>query len=412
MENYVVAGKLSLKNDDGPLAGLRVIDHTSVVVGPVSTRILADYGADVIKVESPSGDLLRSMADGGRNAKMSPKFMNFNSNKKSICLNLKSPKGRKILIKLLKDADIYVSNVRPASLKKLGLDYRSIKKINPMLIYCSIVGFGSKGRYSNRPAYDPIIQSLSGIAATNERATKKPRFVPMVMTDHITGLIASQAIGFALYRREKKNIGEFIEVPMFENMAAFTMAEHMGGELFDPPTGPTGDLRQLTDSYRPFETSDGYMTVTPNTDEQTIAFFKAIGREDLINDERFQNAYTRTVHNEEYAKIREKELKKKSSEDWLKIFQEADVPCARYNSLEDLFQDPHLNDVNFFKIQDHPSEGKIKTFKPANKFSGGNNISYKHAPKLGENTLEILERLGIPSDEINNLIESKIAFSS
>ena len=388
-----------------------MIDHTSVVVGPISTRILGDYGADVIKIEAPSGDLLRSMADGGRNAKMSPKFMNFNSNKKSICLDLKFPKGCKILKKLLQDADVYVSNVRPASLKKLGLDYCSLKKINPMLIYCSIVGFGTKGRYSNRPAYDPIIQSLSGIAATNERATKKPRFVPMVMTDHITGLIASQAISFALYRREKTKVGEFIEVPMFENMVAFTLAEHMGGQLFDPPTGPTGDLRQLTDSYRPFETNDGYITVTPNTDEQTKAFFTAIGRQDLINDERFKNAYTRTIHNEEYAKIREKELKKKSSKEWLDIFQDADVPCARYNNLEDLFQDPHLHDVKFFQTQEHPSEGKIKTFKPANEFSGGNKTSSKHAPTLGENTLEILKSLGIPACEIDYLMANKIVFT-
>ena len=202
----------------GPLEGIQVIDQTTVVVGPICSRTLGDYGADVIKIEAPSGDLLRTMAVGSRNSGMSGKFINFNRNKRSVCLDIKTKKGLFILKKLISESDVFVSNVRPKSLSKVGLDYNSLSKKNPRLIYCSIVGFGKGGQYYNSPAYDPIIQSVSGVAATLHRATGEPRFVPMVLTDHITGILAAQAIGFALFRREKTGFGEEIEVPMFENI--------------------------------------------------------------------------------------------------------------------------------------------------------------------------------------------------
>ncbi len=199
----------------GPLEGVRVIDLTTVVVGPICTRTLADQGADVIKVEAPGGDLLRTMAQGSRNPGMSGKFMNFNRNKRSICLDLKQAQGIAAMRRLISGADVFVSNVRPEGLTRAGLDHASLSKDNPRLIHCSILAFGRGGRYYNRPAYDPIVQSLSGVAGTFERAIGEPRFVPMVMTDHTTGLIAAQCIGFALYRRERTGVGEAIDVPMF-----------------------------------------------------------------------------------------------------------------------------------------------------------------------------------------------------
>jgi len=191
----------------GPLAGVRVVDQTSVVVGPICTRTLADQGADVVKIEPLSGDLLRTLAQGARNEGMSAKFLNFNRNKRSVCLDLKHPDGMAALRRLIAGADVFVSNVRPKALERAGLDFPSLTEENSRLIYCSILAFGRGGRYFDRPAYDPIIQSLSGVAGTFERAIGEPRFVPMVMTDHITGLIAAQAIGFALYRREKLGVG-------------------------------------------------------------------------------------------------------------------------------------------------------------------------------------------------------------
>ncbi|HEX9523939.1 MAG TPA: CoA transferase, partial [Reyranella sp.] len=219
----------------GPLAGVRVVDLTTVVVGPICTRTLADYGADVIKVEAPGGDLLRTMAEGSRTPGMSGKFINFNRNKRSIVLDLKKPDGHAALLRLIARADVFVSNVRPEALARAGLEHANLAKDNPRLIHCSILAFGRGGRYFNRPAYDPVIQSLSGVAGTLARATGEPRFVPMVMSDHTSGLIAAQCIGFALYRREKTGRGEAIDVPMLENMASFVSSEHLGAATFDPP---------------------------------------------------------------------------------------------------------------------------------------------------------------------------------
>ena len=304
----------------GPLDGVRVIDQTTVVVGPICARTLGDYGADVIKVESPSGDLLRTMAQGSRNVGMSGKFLNFNRNKRSVCLDIKKKEGLRALKTLIQTADVFVSNVRPQGLMRAGLDYEALSADNPRLIYCSIVGFGKGGRYYNRPAYDPIIQSVSGVAATLHRATGEPRFVPMVMTDHTTGLIAAQAIGFALFRREKTGVGEAIEVPMFENMASFVTSEHMGAATFDPPVGPTGDGRLLSPHYRPLPTKDGFITVAPNTDAQAFAFFDAIRRPELKADPRFSSAAARTKHAEEYFQIRIEGLSLKTTSEWLDIF--------------------------------------------------------------------------------------------
>jgi crotonobetainyl-CoA:carnitine CoA-transferase CaiB-like acyl-CoA transferase len=208
----------------GPLEGVKVVDLTTVVVGPICTRTLADQGAEVIKVEAPGGDILRYLAAGSRSPAMSGKFINFNRNKRAITLDIKKPAGLVALKRLIAAADVFVSNVRPAGLARAGLDPAALASLNPRLIHCGIVAFGEGGRYAGRPAYDPVIQSLSGVAGTFERATGEPRFVPMVMTDHITGLVAAQAIGFALYRREKTGMGEAIEVPMFETAASFVMS--------------------------------------------------------------------------------------------------------------------------------------------------------------------------------------------
>jgi crotonobetainyl-CoA:carnitine CoA-transferase CaiB-like acyl-CoA transferase len=394
----------------GPLQGVRVIDLTSVVVGPICTRVLADQGAEVIKVEPPGGDLLRTMARGSRNPGMSGKFINFNRNKRSVCLDLKQPEGMAVMRKLLAEADVFVSNVRPAALERLGLDHANLLRDNPKLIYCGILAFGSAGRYANRPAYDPIIQSLSGVAATFERATGEPRFVPMVMTDHVTGLIAAQSIGFALFRRTSTGVGEAIEVPMFENMASFVMSEHMGPATFDPPVGPTGDNRLLSPDYRPLATKDGYITVGPNTDAQAFSFFDAIGRPELRHDPRFSSAAARTAHATEYFIVRAEGLAQRTTDEWLEILGKRDVPAARYNTLEDLMVDPHLQDVGFFKPEDHPTEGSIRRTKTPNHFSGGMREDELPAPRLGENTREVLRGLGYAETELN-LLASKGAIA-
>ena len=393
----------------GPLDGVRVVDLTTVVVGPICTRTLADYGADVIKVEAPGGDLLRTMARGSRNPGMSGKFINFNRNKRSIVLDLKKPDGLAAIKRLIAQADVFVSNVRPEGLARAGLDHASLAPNHPKLIHCSILAFGRGGRYYNRPAYDPIVQSLSGVAGTFERALGEPRFVPMVMSDHTSGLIAAQAIGFALYRREKTGKGEAIDVPMLENMASFVTSEHMGAMTFDPPVGPSGDNRLLTPDYRPLPTKDGYITVAPNTNAHAFAFFDVIGRPELKTDPRFDSPGSRTANSGLYFEVRKQGLAQKTTAEWLKIFDELDIPAARYNSIDDLLSDPHLNDVGFFGSEDHPSEGKIRRTKPANTFAGGARENTTHAPKLGEHTSEVLAELGYSPAEIKAMKEAGAA---
>jgi crotonobetainyl-CoA:carnitine CoA-transferase CaiB-like acyl-CoA transferase len=388
----------------GPLAGVRVVDLTTVVVGPICTRTLADYGADVIKVEAPGGDLLRSMAEGNRNPGMSGKFINFNRNKRSIVLDLKKPEGHAALLRLIARADVFVSNVRPEGLARAGLDHPSLAKENPRLIHCSILAFGRGGRYFNRPAYDPVIQSLSGVAGTIARATGEPRFVPMVMSDHTSGLIAAQCIGFALYRREKTGKGEAIDVPMLENMASFVSSEHLGAATFDPPVGPTGDGRLLSPNYRPVPTKDGYVTVRPNTNAQAFAFFDAIGRPELKTDPRFDSAAARTKNAPAYFEVQATSLGHRTTDEWVEMFDKLDVPAARYNSIDDLLTDPHLKDVGFYKEEEHPSEGKLRRTKLANVFSGGAREDETHAPRMGEHSREILAEAGYGPAEIDFLL--------
>lgn len=389
----------------GPLEGVRVIDMTTVVVGPICGRTLADQGAEVIKVEAPGGDLLRTMAQGSRNPGMSGKFMNFNRNKRSICLNLKHPDGLEAMKRLIQSADVFVSNVRPEALTRAGLDAEALLAENPRLIHCGILAFGRGGRYFNRPAYDPIIQSLSGVAGTFERAIGEPRFVPMVMTDHVTGLIAAQCIGFALYRRERTGKGEAVEVPMLENMASFVTSEHLGAATFDPPVGPTGDNRLLSEDYRPLATLDSYITVGPNTNPQAFAFFDAINRPELKTDPRFDSAASRTTHAQEYFKVRAEGLLQKTTADWLEIFEKLDVPAARYNSIDDLLDDPHLNDVDFFTSEDHPSEGRIRRTKIPNVFHGGMREDELPAPTLGQHTGEVLRDIGYNDEDIARMCD-------
>ncbi|MEZ5853337.1 MAG: CoA transferase [Hyphomicrobiaceae bacterium] len=393
----------------GPLEGIRVIDQTSVVVGPICTRTLADQGADVIKVEAPGGDLLRTMARGTRNPGMSGKFLHFNRNKRSIALDLKQAAGLDAMKRLIAGADVFVSNVRPGALARAGLDAASLAAENPKLIHCSILAFGRGGRYFDKPAYDPIIQSLSGVAGTFDKAIGEPRFVPMVMTDHVTGLIAAQAIGFALFRRERTGVGEAIDGPMLENMASFVMSEHMAGATFQPPAGPTGDNRLVSPDYRPLPTKDGYITAAPNTNAQAFAFFDVIGRPELKNDPRFETASARSTNAEAYFKVRAEGLLQRTTDEWLAIFEELQVPAARYNTVDEVMDDPHLADVGFFTTEAHPSEGPIWRTRVANTFYGGMRSDEFSAPRLGQHTREILGEIGYGAADIDGMVTAGAA---
>ena len=391
----------------GPLEGIRIVDLTSVVVGPLATQILADHGAEVIKVESPSGDLGRTIGGLGVTPGMGPKFLHLNRNKRSIVLDLKKSDGYDALMRLIERADVLVWNVRPASMARMKLSYDDVRKVNPRIIYVGMFGFGQDGRYREKPAYDSIIQGSAGVAALYHRAAGEPRYLPMVMADKTVGLIAVQMILMALFSRERTGEGQSIQIPMFENMAAFVLSEHMYLKTFDPPRGTTGDPRLLDPQAKPLATKDGYVCVSANTQAQAFALFDAIGRPELKTDERFSTIAARFRNVGEYFRIRAEALKEKTTAEWLEIFDASDVPAMPYHTLDSLMEDPHLKDVGLFEKVSHPTEGEIVNIGLPNKLSGGVRRDFKPAPKIGQHSLEILREIGYSDDEIGRMVEAK-----
>jgi crotonobetainyl-CoA:carnitine CoA-transferase CaiB-like acyl-CoA transferase len=392
----------------GPLAGVRVIDLTSVVVGPTATLCLADYGADVIKVESPQGDLLRTLGGSSKTGQLSGKFTHFNRNKRSLALDLKQSNARVVLDRLLEKADVFIANMRPAALKRLGLDAAALRARYPRLIVCTLAGFRQDGPYRNRPAYDTIIQGMAGVAACNQRVLGEPRFVPLVFADHVVGLIAAQCILAALYQREKTGEGQAIEVPMFENMAQFVLSEHLGEGSFVPRRGESGDQRVLNPLGRPLRTKDGWICVSANTDAQAFAFFDAIGRPELKRDSRFSSVQARYENVDAYFALRAGALKERTTAEWISIFERADVPAGPVHDFDTLLEDAHLNEIGFFRRVDHPLEGRMIELANPNKFSAGLRAEHRPAPMLGGDSVEILSELGYGQADIDEMIAASM----
>ena len=390
----------------GPLEGVRVIDLTSVVVGPLATQILADHGAEVVKVESRSGDLVRVMNGQSVTPGMGAKFLHLNRNKRSIVLDLKQPAGHEALLRLLERADVMLWNNRPRSMARLKLSYGDVRAVNPKIIYCGLFGFGQDGRYRDKPAYDTIIQGSGGMAALNERAGGEPRYVPMVVADKAVGLIAVQMIVMALYGRTRTGQGCSIEIPMFENLVKFVLEEHMYLKTFVPPLGETGDPRLLDPGNRPIPTKDGHICISANTDEQAFAFFEAIGRPELRSDSRFNSVAARYRNVAEYFRLRVEALKHKTTAEWLRLLESGDVPAMPYHTLDSLLEDPHLKDIGFFELNDHPTEGKTRNMRLPNKWSTGTRREWTPAPKLGQHSVEILREAGYDAAAIEAMVAS------
>lgn len=390
----------------GPLEGVRVIDLTSVVVGPLATQILADHGAEVVKVESRSGDLVRVMNGQSVTPGMGAKFLHLNRNKRSIVLDLKQPAGHEALLRLLERADVMLWNNRPRSMARLKLSYGDVRAVNPKIIYCGLFGFGQDGRYRDKPAYDTIIQGSGGMAALNERAGGEPRYVPMVVADKAVGLIAVQMIVMALYGRTRTGQGCSIEIPMFENLVKFVLEEHMYLKTFVPPLGETGDPRLLDPGNRPIPTKDGHICISANTDEQAFAFFEAIGRPELRSDSRFNSVAARYRNVAEYFRLRVEALKHKTTAEWLRLLENGDVPAMPYHTLDSLLEDPHLKDIGFFELKDHPTEGKTRNMRLPNKWSTGTRRGWTPAPKLGQHSVEILREAGYDAAAIEAMVAS------
>lgn len=392
----------------GPLQGVRIVDLTSVVVGPLATQILADHGAEVIKVESPGGDMGRTIGGLGVTPGMGPKFLHLNRNKRSLVLDLKKPAGYEALMRLIERADVLVWNVRPDSMARMKLSYDDVRAVNPKIIYCGMFGFGQGGRYRRKPAYDSIIQGSAGVAALYHRAAGEPRYLPMVMADKTVGLIAVQMMLMALFHRERTGEGQSIEIPMFENMAVFVLTEHMYMKTFDPPRGTTGDPRLLDPQAKPLATGDGWICISANTNAQAFAFFDGIGRPELKTDPRFDSIASRFRNVGEYFRIRAESLKDKTTAEWLEIFDKLDVPAMPYHTLDSLMEDPHLREVGLFQTIEHPTEGKVINMALPNKLSGGARSDFNPAPKIGQHSVEVLREIGYAEAEIDDLVSGRV----
>lgn len=390
----------------GPLAGIRILDLTAVVVGPMATQTLADYGAEVIKVETPGGDILRDLNGRSITPAMSSKFLHLNRNKRSIVLDLKQAIGREALLRLAARADIFLWNFRPSAMNRLKLTYEDVRVVNPRIIYCGMFGFGRGGRYREKAAYDTIIQGGSGVAALHHRVTGEPRYVPIVIADRSVGAIAVQMLLLALINRQRTGEGAEIEVPMFENMAKFVLEEHMYLKTFDPPLGGTGDTRVLERGNRPIPTKDGFICITANTNAQAFALFDAIGRPELKADPRFGSVTARFANVTEFYAMRNESLRQKTTAEWLAIFDRTGIPAMPYHTLDSLMEDPHLHDVGFFEKVNHPTEGKIVNMTLPNRCSFGSRRDFLPAPKLGQHSVDILREIGYDDPAIAEMIES------
>jgi crotonobetainyl-CoA:carnitine CoA-transferase CaiB-like acyl-CoA transferase len=389
----------------GALDGIRVLDVTTVVLGPWAAQMLGDMGADVIKVEPPEGDTTRRLGPA-RHPGMAAFYLACNRNKRSIVLDLKQATGREALLRLAAGADVMMHNFRPQPAARLGLDYEVFRAINPRLVYCATYGFRARGPYGDKPAYDDVIQAASGLAALQTPLTGEPRYLPTIVADKTSSLTVLSAVLSALVCRERTGQGQAIEVPMFESVAAYVMVEHLYGETFVPPLESAGYKRILNRWRRPFPTRDGYLGVVPYTDAHWRTFFQVAGRPDLAGDPRFATLESRLANIETLYEELGKIVSTRTSAEWLEALDRANVPATVVNTLESLLTDPHLEATGFWKIIEHPTEGTLRTPDIPATFSATPGEIRRHQPRLGEHSVEILREAGYRQAEIDAMLAS------
>ncbi|MFT0548631.1 CaiB/BaiF CoA transferase family protein [Allopusillimonas ginsengisoli] len=393
-----------MKPSTGPLDGIRILDLSSVVMGPYATQILGDLGADVIKLEPPSGDTMRAVGPM-RNPGMGALYLHLNRNKRSIVLDLKTPQGRQACLELVKTVDVLLYNIRPQSMARLGLSYADVSRVNPKLVYVGAYGFGNSGPYSGKPAYDDLIQGMTAIPSLyQQNSGDVPRYAPLTLADRAVGMQAAIAILAGVIQARASGQGQEIEVPMFEAMAQLVLGDHLGGETFSPPAGPTGYARLLVPYRRPYATSNGYVSVLIYNDKHWTRFFKIIERPDMLADARFNTHGARAQHIDEAYSFVSEVLAGNTSEYWLQAFSNADIPAAPLYSVDDLLNDPHLQQVGMLQNLQHPSEGAIRSPAPVGTYSKTPISIRRNAPQLGEHTQEVLHEAGLTEAEIQDCL--------
>lgn len=393
--------------NSGPLAGVKILDLSSVVMGPYATQVLGDLGADVIKVEPPSGDNMRAVGPM-RHTGMGHLYLHLNRNKRSIVLDLKTDAGRQACLKLAESCDALLYNIRPKAMARLGLSYDALTARNPRLVYVGAYGFSEAGPYAGRPAYDDLIQGQTGIAHLfSQQSGDVPRYAPLTLADRAVGLHVAIALVSAVLHARAQGQGQSVEIPMFEGMAHMVLGDHLGGATFDPPLGPTGYARLLAAHRRPYATADGYLSLLIYNDKHWRNFFALIGQPELAQDPRFCTHTARAQHiDEAYAFVAEI-MRTRTSAQWLADLTQADIPAARLYSVDDLIDDPHLRATGFICDQDHPTEGRLRTPAPLGHYAGTPTAIRRPAPRLGEHSREILREAGCTETEIDALIAAR-----
>jgi hypothetical protein len=391
----------------GPLTGITVVDLTTVVMGPYATQILGDLGAEVIKVEAPGGDNVRYVGPM-RNRGMGHMFLHLNRNKKSVVLDLKQAPGRDALLRIAAKADVLIYNIRPQAMQRLRLGYADVAAANPGIIYVGAYGYGQQGPYAARPAYDDLIQGMTGIPWLAQQAgSADPRYIPATLADRIVGLHAVYAVTTALYHRERTGKGQSVEVPMFECMSQMILGDHLGGRTFEPPLGTSGYARVLAPERRPFRTRDGYVCALMYNDKQWQSFFRLIDRDDLFRgDPRFNTHENRSSRIAEANAFVAGEMLKRTTAEWLTALNAADIPCAPMNSIDEVIDDEHLNRTGFICKEMHPSEGPLRTTNAATQWSHTPTAPQRGAPRLGEHGFEVLRGAGYSDEEIREMAAS------
>jgi crotonobetainyl-CoA:carnitine CoA-transferase CaiB-like acyl-CoA transferase len=387
----------------GPLAGIRVIDLTTVVLGPYATQMLGDLGADVIKIESPDGDACRWIGPS-RNKGMGSYFAMLNRNKRSVVLDLNRPAARDALLRMIDGADVFVHNMRLGAADRLGLGYPSLSARNPRLIYACASGFRKGSSKQEHPAFDDLIQGMSGLAALNAGPDGAPRYVPSVVVDKLTGQMLASMVGMALFHRERTGQGQEVHVPMLETMLSFLLVEHLWGAVIDQPELGLGYPRMLTPHRRPYATRDGYISVIAVSDTHWSRLFEAMGRVALIQDPRFATIAARSDNVDALYAVLTEGMRERTTAEWLSILGELDIPCGPANALTDLLDDAYLKETQFFQHMQHPHDGNVTITASPMHFSATPPSVRRLWPLLGEHTEEVLREMGCDEGEIRTIV--------